>query len=194
MVRVIGNSPELVEIKDLNDVVYYRQVKDFTDQQYEQSRDLKREINSGRLAKIDEVTAPLSAVEVPGNVSNAGNAGNTPSSSLSVKDLKIALREILPEIKGEGVSEDVMRGAMREVAPLIVEMVRQEVSKMTVTGVAPSESKSRATTSSTFSGPEYIPNIETSNMKDNVNVKEREVSADDVTDSLAALRQLKKKF
>ena len=34
MVRVIGNSPELVEIKDLDDVVYYRQVKDFTDQEY----------------------------------------------------------------------------------------------------------------------------------------------------------------
>jgi len=189
MVRVIGNSPELVEIKDLNDVVYYRQVKDYTDQQYEQSKDLKREINKGRLAKIDEAASPLSIVEVQGNHSNTGNA----SSSWDVNDLKAALREMLPEIKGEGVSENALKGAMREVVPLIVEMVRQEVSKMTVTGVASSESKPRATTGSSFLGPEYIPNIEISNMKDSVNVKEREVSAGDVSDSLAALRALKKK-
>ena len=177
MIRVLGNSSERVEVKDLHDVIYYRQLKEYTDQQYEDSKDLKREIGKGRLAKIDEMAAIRGSVDVraPGRVS-----------SLEVRDLKAALREVLPEFKGNGVSEDSLKRAVREIAPLIVDMVRQEVSKISITGT-----KSKPKYSSTFIGPEYIPDVKTEGMKDNIKVKEREVSADDVAANLAALKKLK---
>lgn len=181
MVRVLGNSPERVEIADLDDVIYYRQLKDYTDQEYEKSKDLKREIGKGRLAKIEVTTTLKGSVKVQDGAPN-----------LNVADLKATLREILPEIKGNGgVSEDSLKSAVREIAPLIVDMVRQEVSKMSVTGVAAPVSKPGST--STFIGPEYIPDIKTDDMKESIKAKERDISADDVAGNLAALRALKKK-
>jgi hypothetical protein len=177
MIRILGNSPERVEIKDLHDFIYYRQLKDYTDQEYEESKDLKREIGKGRLAKIETIPALRGSVDVqvPGKIS-----------SLEIRDLKAALREVLPEFKGNGISEDSLKSALREIAPLIVDMVRQEVSKISITGV-----KSKPKTS-TFIGPEYIPDISIEGMKESVKPKERKVTADDVADNLAALRKLKK--
>lgn len=173
MVRILGNSSERVEVKDLNDIIYYRQLKEYTDQEYERSKDLKREIQNGRLAKIEELTALRGSVDIQRNS----------ASSVSAKDLRIALREVLPEFKGNG-SEDI-KSAVREIAPLIVDMVRQEMSKISITGIKPK-------VVSPFIGPEYIPEISTEGMKDSVKPKERKVSADDVADNLAALRKLKK--
>lgn len=44
MYFVIGNSPKKVELKDLNDCVYYKQQKVFSESQYQSSVDLKRAI------------------------------------------------------------------------------------------------------------------------------------------------------
>lgn len=49
MYLVLGNSAKKVELKDLDDVVYYKQQKAFNDSDYERSSDLKREIGAGRL-------------------------------------------------------------------------------------------------------------------------------------------------
>ncbi len=176
MVRILGNSSERVKIKDLNDVIYYRQLKDYTDQEYENSKDLQREVKKHRLAKIDTQVAPKGSVDVQG------------LALLNARDLKAALREVLPEFKGNGVSEDSLKSAVREVAPLIVDMVRQEISKISIMGT-PEKSKY----SSTFIGPEYIPDIKIDDMKDNVKPEERTVSADDVAANLAALKKLQNK-
>lgn len=180
MVRVLGNSPERVEIKDLSDVIYYKQLKEYTDQEYEKSKDLKREINKGRLAKIEDVPVPRGSVDfqVPGK-----------ASSIDVRDLKAALREVLPEFKGNGVSEDSLKGAVREIAPLIVDMVRQEVSKITIAGVP----ERKPAFNNSFIGPEYIPDIKIDGMKDNIKAKERKISTDNIAANLAALKKLKKK-
>jgi len=177
MVRVLGNSSERVEIEDLHDVIYYKQLKEYTDQQYESSKDLKREIGKGRLVKIEVLPTPRGSIDTqaPGR-----------ASSLEMGDLKAALREVLPEFKGNGISEDSLKGAVREIAPLIVDMVRQEVSKISITGV---ESKPKY--SRTFLGPEYIPDVKTDGMRDNVKAKEREVPADDIAANLAALKKLR---
>jgi len=45
MYYVIGNSPKKVELKDLNDCIYYKQQKVYTDSQFERSVDLKRAID-----------------------------------------------------------------------------------------------------------------------------------------------------
>lgn len=44
MYHVIGNSPKKVELKDLNDCVYYKQQKVYSDSQYRSSVDLQRAI------------------------------------------------------------------------------------------------------------------------------------------------------
>lgn len=182
MVRILGNSPERVEIKDLNDVIFYRQLKEYTDQEYEKSKDLKHEIQKGRLAKIEVIETPRGSVDIqiPGKMS-----------SIDIRDLKVALREVLPEFKGNGVSEDSVKTAVREIAPLIVDMVRQEVSKMSVSGVI--QEKKPSITHTPFIGPEYIPDINVEGMKDNIKANEREVSADDIAVNLAALKALRKK-
>jgi len=175
MVRVLGNSAERIEIKDLGEFIYYHQIKDFTDQQYEKSKDLKNEINKGRVAKIEVLKAPTGSTGVQGE-----------STSINIRDLKAALREVLPEFKGNGASGDI-KEAVRDIAPLIVDMVRQEISNITVTGIA-----SKSTVSAPFKGPEYIPDISTEGMKESLKPKEREVKADDMDATLAALRELKK--
>ena len=44
MVWIFGNSHERILIKDLNDAIYFHQKKQYTDQEFEGSRDLQREI------------------------------------------------------------------------------------------------------------------------------------------------------
>lgn len=176
MIKILGNSTERVKIEDLNDIIYYRQVKEYSDQEYEKSKDLKREIKSGHLVKIGALKASKGSVETQEN-----------GSLVNIKDLKIALREILPGIKGNGISEKSLTAAMREIAPLIVEMVRQEVSRIpAVAGMQ------KPAIVSPFKGPEYIPDVSTEGMKESLKLKERKVAADDVANNLAALRKLKK--
>ncbi len=176
MVRILGNSPERIEIPDLEEVIYYHQIKDFTDQEYENSKDLQREVRKGRLAKIEDIKTRRGSLEV------------NESPGINKRDLKAALREVLPELKGNGVSKEI-KEAVREVAPLIVDMVRQEVSKIAVTGIAPAKTDIRVP----FKGPEYIPDISTDGMKESLKPKERTVTADDIAENLAALRELQKK-
>jgi hypothetical protein len=56
MILVVGNSAKRVELKDLQDVVYFKQQKSYNDADYERSQDLRREIKSGRLLVINRST------------------------------------------------------------------------------------------------------------------------------------------
>jgi hypothetical protein len=55
MVLVIGNTPKRVELTDLNDCVYYKQQKVFTEAQYEKSLDLRRAIEKGSLSVLKRI-------------------------------------------------------------------------------------------------------------------------------------------
>lgn len=175
MVRIIGNSTERVKIRDLGDVIYYKQIKDFTDEEYEQSLDLKRAIRQGKIAKIEEKKTFRSSSDISENIQE----------SITIRDLKTVLRELLPQ-KNNGSSD--LTQAIREIAPMIADMVRQEMSKITITGIQPSTS-----IKSDFKGPEYIPDVDTSGMISNIEAEKRKVSVDDVDDNLAALRKLQQK-
>jgi hypothetical protein len=65
MYLVIGNTPKRVELRDLNDSVYYKQQKLFTDAQYAQSSDLKREIQRGALTVLKRTEETSGTFEVP---------------------------------------------------------------------------------------------------------------------------------
>jgi hypothetical protein len=181
MVRIIGNSPERVPIKDLDDIIYYRQIKDFTDDEYKNSRDLKKAINSGKVSKIEESKSPRGSSEIPGH-------GKNQESPINIKDLKAILREVLPKNNG---SSDIAQ-AVREIGPLIADMVRQEMSKISIVGTA-QPAVSASLINSAFKGPEYIPDVNTEGMISNVEADERTASADEVDENLAALRQLQNK-
>jgi len=186
MVRILGNSPERVELKDLNDIVYYRQLKEYTDQQYESSKDLKREIQKGSVIKIDK-----KEVSQWGSAEIRSHQLIESSKSLNVAELKTALREMLPEFKGEGVSESALKGAIREIAPMIVEMVRQEVSKISVNRVEEAKSK---TIDKGFTEPIYVSDIsDISDLKSNVKIEQQERSGETMVNALKALKRFKNK-
>jgi hypothetical protein len=190
MKRVIGNSPERVELADLQDVIYYRQLKEFSDQQFENSKDLRRALSKGHVIVVEQTKVSQGSGEIEGHLLIE------PPKSVSINDLKIALREILPEIKenknnSQGISEISLKNAIREIAPLIVDMVRQEVSKIGISKVEDekrSEVKSRG-----FQEPTYVPDISDFGLKSNIRVKGQETSSDTMTDALKALKQLKGK-
>ena len=184
MIRILGNSPERVELKDLHDVVYYKQLKEFTTQQHENSRDLKKELAKGRLIIIDRNELSQGSGEI------GSHQWMERSNSLNLNDLKIALREVLPEFKGNGVSESALKGAIREIAPLIVDMVRQEVSKISV---IKEEIKPKTIASEGFLEPTYTPVISDTGLKSNIKVKEKETSAEPMSDALKALKDMNKK-
>lgn len=183
MVRVMGNSPERVELEDLHDVVYYKQLKEFSTQQLEISKDLKRELQKGRLIVIEQKEVSQGSGEV------SPHQWVEPPKSLNLNDLKMALREVLPEFKGDnGVSENTLKGAIRDLAPLIVDMVRQEVTKI---GVVKEDTESK-TVDSKFEDLIYVPTILDSGLKSNITAKKREVSGDSMSDALKALKSFKK--
>lgn len=188
MRRFIGNSPERVELTDLNDVIYYKQLKEYSDQQYENSKDLRRELSKGRIIMIEQSNVSQGSGEIEGHI-----LVETPK-SVSINDLKIALREVLPEIRrgndNNNASEVSLKDAVRDIAPLIVDMVRQEVSKINVTKVegVTLEKKSKG-----YQEPTYVPNISDIGLKSNIRIKSQETAGDTMTDALKALKALKKK-
>lgn len=178
MVRVLGNSHERVLLQDLKDVVYYKQIKEYTDQEFTTSKDLRREIQSCRLIVLEQ------ASNIRGSSETAGSpAERSQSPPVNIGDFKAALRELLPELKQEGPD---LKGALREIAPLIVSMVRQEISGLKI------QQQTTSPEASNFQGIEYIPVVSTEGMISNVQAKENKVSGDDAENALAALRKLRK--
>jgi len=181
MVRILGNSVERVPIQDLHDVIYYKQVKEYTDQEYEASRDLKRAISLGRLAKIEQIPA----VRGTTNGGNGSGSVTIQQNGISRDDLKDAVREVMSENKNIGISD--MAGAIREIAPLIIDTVRQEISSKLV-NISVSGEKVKT---STFIGPEYISDVNTDGMiVGNIKPEEKKVSGSDTNDALQILQNM----
>jgi hypothetical protein len=176
MIRVLGNSSERVPIKDLNDCIYYKQQKEYSDTEYASSKDLKKALETGRIVKLEQVPSPRASVDGQGQGNNGSN------SSISISDIRAVLREIVPQ---EGMSEDKIRNAMMEFAPLIVSMVRQEFSKISVQG--PGATPVQRTE---FVGPEYVPTVTTEGMMSSIEAKTSETSDDDTMSALQALKAL----
>jgi hypothetical protein len=173
MVRVLGNSIERVPVPDLNDVIYYRQIKEYTDQEYEASRDLRKELARGRLTELSRVPT------VRGNVSEP--VGKTDISA----EIKAAVREAF---SGQGPSD--MRSVARELAPIIAEIVRQEVAKIPSSGSPVSQNT--APTRTSFVSPEYVPTISTEGMIGNIEAHQTQTSGTAADEALKALRAMKK--
>lgn len=177
----MGNSTERVPIKDLNDVVYYKQVKEYTDIEYETSRDLKKEINTGRLVILEQNKAPRGSEDTkPHEVGS--------NSSISISDLKAAIREVLPDLRNNSSVE--MSSVAKELSPIIVDAIRQEMAKMSVQQGGPYIKSDTVKDGPEFQDLVYVPAVSTAGMVSNIETKKTEISGDNANDALAALRKL----
>lgn len=180
MIRILGNSAERVHIKDLSDVVYYKQHKEYTDQEYASSKDLKRLIQEGQLILMEVSESIRGSSLAPSQIENYSNA--------NINDIKKIISELIPEIQKNSVTGDSLKAVLQGMAPLIVDMVRQELSKIKVVQENKSSIKSVINSEELL----YTPNVSTEGMTSSIEAKKTEVSNNSSEDALAALRKLKK--
>jgi hypothetical protein len=173
MVRVMGNSAERVRIKDLGDVIYYRQTKDYTDDEFESSRDLKRALQKGMLVKVDSQEPPRPSVGVY----------TQPTTSMEGE-----IKRIIREAKDDGQAQAV-KDAVREALPLLAQVVREEIAHIQIALPQKTEKTEDATPDPDYIDPSYIPDVSTKGLNSNVTADTREVSGNDVDSSLDALRK-----
>jgi hypothetical protein len=176
----MGSSPERIRIADMGDVVYYRQVKDYSDQDYESSRDLQRAVKRGALTVLEHYTSPKSINESFQEPSGRNNS----TAPLDIELIKRAVREAFPEAKNQDVGS-----ALRDLIPTLMTAVRQEMASMRMGGAASEAVKSE----SLFTGPEYIPTVTTEGMVSNISVEAKESSGSEVSSNLELLRKLQQK-
>lgn len=179
MVRILGNSTERVPIHDLGDVIYYKQTKDYTDQEFEKSKDIKREITKGRLIILDKFKTPRNPV----NDDSGSKVTINQHTSVDLETIKKAVKEVLPEAASSPKSA---MDVIKEAIPMLISTVRQEMSSLISVGPKVSAS------SSNYQGPEYVPDISTDGMISHVKPEEKEVDGSDTASTLEALRRLKK--
>jgi len=167
MVRVIGNRSERVRLSDLSDVIYYRQVKEYTDQEFESSRDLQKAVQDGRIAILSrEVSARGSIPD--GQVAMPAQTG------VNAQELRRIIRE------------ETTKDSLRDVLPVLADMIRQEISGLNRGPVVQT-----STDLSSFVDPSFAPRISTEGMKANINLESREVKTADLSSALDALRKFK---
>lgn len=184
MVWVFGNSHERVAIKDLNDTIYFRQKKQYSNQEFEGSKDLQREIQTGRIIKLEHL--PEIKGSIPENLGTSKPEQRNYSIDLS--EIRRVITEVVSEQKSDNVN---VRDLVTNLVPIIAETVRQEVSKISI--VQGSGSSSGASVqSNAFIGPEYIPEISSVGMKSSISIEGQQVEDAGVSDSLNALRNLNK--
>jgi hypothetical protein len=158
MIRVLGNSPERIKINDLSDVIYYRQQKEYTDQEYENSRDLKREIDKGRVTLLERreslktqpmvvsepvqvkqvIPSSISQEDIKKAVSEVLSGLNRPASPAQVdtQDIKKIILDVMEEYKkGNKIDTQEVKNAVSEVignmpaAPEVKQLDPQEIKK-----------------------------------------------------------------
>lgn len=151
---------------DLGDTIYYRQVKEYTDQELESSKDLQKAIRDGRLAILNQEASGRGSIP-EGHVA-------VPVQGINAQDLRRIIRE-----------ESSSRDSLKDVVPVLVDLIRQEFSGLSRQGSV----QQTLTERSTFD-PSFAPNVSTEGMKSNINLESREVNSDDVSLALVALRKL----
>jgi len=185
MVWVFGNSHERVPIKDLNDIIYFRQKKQYTDQEFEKSSDLKRAIQTGKIVQLEH--KPEIRNSLPDNVASEPSKATGPT--IDIHEIKRVVSEVLAENKPEGLD---VRDFLTNLIPILSETVRQEVSKMSVQNIVHTQASTSTAKTGTFVGPEYVPNINVEGMKSSISIESKQAEGSGVADSLNALRNLGK--
>jgi hypothetical protein len=94
MFYVIGNSPKKVELKDLNDCVYYKQQKVYTDSQYESSVDLKRAIERKILIVLKKSEDTTGSFDISTPIISSETKTSEPAPVQNVDSLLNKIRDL----------------------------------------------------------------------------------------------------
>ena len=182
MWRIMGSSPERVKITDLGDVIYYRQIKDYSDQDYEVSKDLQKAVQRGFVTVMEHSATPKSIGSPQTHLVTVNNS----APAVDMEAIKQAMREVMPlESKTQSLSD-----SLREIVPSIVDMIRQEISSaMSITRPVQEDRETRQLEG--FIGPEYVPTVTTEGMTSNITIEAKETSGSDISNNLGLLRKLK---
>lgn len=183
MVWVFGNSHERVAIKDLNDVIYFRQKKQFSDQEFESSKDLQREIQKGRIIKLEHLP------EIKGSIPDSDNLRASVQQTIDLAGIRRVITEVISENKITGMD---IQGLVTSFIPIIAETVRQEVLRVSEGLDLRSSPGLSPSMTSTFTGPEYVSEVKVENFKSNIKIEGQQLEGSGVSDSLNALRNLGK--
>ena len=177
MVRVLGNSMERVPIRDLGDVIYYKQSKDYTDEEFESSKDLKREINKGNLIKLSQYKSPRNASD-----------GNGQSGGLSMNDVRQAVKEAIAQnpSAAQEPEKESLSDALKGLIPSLIDTMRREISSLAGRMGPAAEARKYKE----YVDPKYIPDVSTDGMTSNIKIESKETSGDDISSNLDALRNL----
>ena len=94
MYYIIGNSPKKVELKDLNDCIYYKQQKVYTDVQYGQSVDLQHAIQRGSVIVLKKSEDTKGSFDVDTVISATVTTSTVPQEVTSSPKIDILLEKI----------------------------------------------------------------------------------------------------
>lgn len=221
MITVRGEDPETVQLADLNDFIYYKQVKTFSEEEYKKSNSLQRAISKGSVIVLKRVDEKFSGYETPQNLgvslSNKDNTdinpliellksieskiGSTSSQTNSVSlDVLIQKIEALENRLQTPVSAD--NSTLLDTIHKLEEKVNQTTNNPAfqrledlLAKISGSVYKGTSEKESEPVVPDevYVPNIKVEDGNSHINLKVRTVeSSNDVNSASEALKRLKK--
>jgi len=184
MVYIFGNSHERVPIKDLGDVIYYRQKKQYSDQEFQKSRDLQREIQKGRIVKLDQQPEIRNSIPDKLEQSDPKRSQNT---GMDIHDIRKVVTEVVSECQPKGNdTREILMGLI----PLITDTVREEISKIPAQQVIVGQTGGVSAGSKDF-GPGYVPEVDIGTLKSSITIEGKNVDGDGVSNSLDLLKKFK---
>lgn len=221
MITVRGESPETVQLSDLNDFIYYKQVKTFSEEEYRKSGNLQRAISKGSVIVLKRVDEKFSGYEVPNSVAgqttavvNSSTDMNTliemiksieakiePTSSPNSTNLDILIQKIEALEKKVQGTVAIDNSALMDTIRKLEEKVNQTDNNQVfqkLEGLLSKMSGSavKETKDSTPAVQEevYVPNIKVEDGNSHINLKVRtiEKSSSGIDSALEALKKIKK--
>lgn len=98
MITVRGENPETVQLLDINDFIYYKQIKTFSEEDYNKSNSLQRAISKGSvivLKRVDERFGNFESPQATQNKTQAAPENASDNSSLMelLKSIELKLEQ-----------------------------------------------------------------------------------------------------
>jgi hypothetical protein len=222
MITVRGEDPETIQLPELQDFIYYKQVKTFSEEEYKKSNSLQRAISKGSVIVLKRVDEKFSNFEVPTgllgtslkdkdssdlnplidllkNLESKIDQSNVPNNNIAV-ELLIQKIDAIEKRLQVSVSSD--NSTLLDTIHKLEEKVNQTTNNPAfhkleeilakLSGISSKISSDKEVTPEI---PEevYVPNIKVEDGNSHINLKVRTVEkSDDVNSAAEALRRIKK--
>jgi hypothetical protein len=165
MVRVMGNSPERRKISDLGDIIYYKQKKDYTDQEFNSSKDLQREVGAGTVLVLERFSQPRITADTAGK-----------------PDISTTVTEVLARLPKQ--QETVTIDDIKKV-------VTEAVNNIRIPDITAGTAAVMPAVRTSVDDPTYVPDIKMDHLKSSIQIESRK-SDTNLSDAIEALKHIKK--